>query len=116
MQITISGQQFGFDALNGVSNNTTTFARFLGIVDGLQQVGEGLTGGTHGTEHAYQDYRVSPELVVRVVQPGALRQGHLELIEWSETDTNALAESDRAFEAECEAAEREYRKMLAQEA
>jgi hypothetical protein len=77
---TIVGITVEFDAYSGENRKRADYARFSEIEDALVFQGGGLTGGSHGTSQPYEDYRISPNEVVRKVRPGAQEDGYLQLL------------------------------------
>lgn len=93
--MTIQGVQISVDQF-GISRNARDYKSFAKIADTLPEVGSGLTGGSHGTEQPYIDYRVNDTYVVRQVRPGVHVRGFLELIAWSKKDQELYEQWDRS--------------------
>lgn len=64
---------------HGVCMSTSVFGAVSEAVSDLKPIDAGLTGGSHGTDHGFEDYAADAGWTVRVVRPGALSRGWIEV-------------------------------------
>jgi hypothetical protein len=77
---TIGGKPItiGYDQY-GICNNKATFRAVSSAVSDVNAVDTGLTGGSHGTDHPFEDYEAGNGWTVRIVRPGAMERGWIEV-------------------------------------
>jgi len=63
----------------GFCGNLKAYAKFDKLVSDLDVIGDGLTGGHHGTDQQFRDYKVGG-YNVRQVLPGTLERGYLKIM------------------------------------
>ena len=78
---TVEALKIGFNAYSGKCRSLVVYDQFTLLEHNLTVVGSGRTGGSHGTDQGYQDFKINEGEAIRKIDPGVMKSGYLELVE-----------------------------------